>query len=140
MGALEPPPLTPFIIGRDDNWFHGTQARCLGQGLTAAGKDVAMVDEFQAVGDSIADASQSPLKTLFTGATAVEGAEKVAEHVAENHAAQVAIKGALRSQGVKVSASAVGKRASVFGKWFGYVGLALTAKSGYDAYDACRNY
>ena len=71
--------------------------------------------------------------------TAVEGTEKVAEHVAESHAAQVAIKGALRSEGVKISASAVGKRARVFGKGFAAVGAVLTAKTAYDAYDACKN-
>src|SRR6202008_1560557 len=106
MGALNSP-LPQWTIGRDDNWFHGTQARCIGAGLTAAGKDVAMADEFHAVANFIADASLSPLGALFTGGTAVEGVEKIADHVAESHGAQVAIKGALRSEGVKVSASAI---------------------------------
>jgi len=63
----------------------------------------------------------------------------VTEHVAENRAAQVAIKEAMSSQGVKVSVNAVGKRAAKLGKGFAIVGGVLTAKSAYDAYDACRN-
>jgi hypothetical protein len=126
-------------IGPNPDWSGSKRAMCTTQAAKAAGKDLIFYDEFNAVADSIATGSFSPLKDLFSMSTAVTAVEQTADYVAGHRAVQVATRGFLRSEGVRISANAIGKKARLFGKFAGVIGAGLTAKSAYDAYKACMS-
>jgi hypothetical protein len=109
---------------------------CVAQAAKAVGKDLALSDVTKAIIESVDTGSLSPLKDLLSAGTAVTVAQDSADYVAAHRAIQTATRGFLRSQGVRVSANAIGKRAALFGKFAGVIGAGLTAMSGYDAYNA----
>jgi len=129
----------PPTIGPTTDWSDSKQAMCVAQAVKAVGKDLIFSDVFSAVSDSIATGSLSPLKDLLSAGTAVTAVEQTADYVAGQRVIQAATRGFLRSQGFRVSASAIGRDASLLGKWAGVVGLALSTKTGYDAYNACMS-
>jgi hypothetical protein len=74
---------------------------------------------------------------LLSPGYGVDVAEHGADFVAGSMAAKTAIRAALREEAVKVSTKAVGKAATVTGKFASGVGVGITAKSVYDAYKQC---
>ena len=126
-------------IGPETDWFRSKQASCVGQGVEAAGKDLIMYDEANAVVDAAATGSVTPLKQLFSGGTAATAVGQGAKYVATHRAAQKAIKAAARSAGYKVSANAAGKFARGLGKFAGLAGLGFTAYAGYEGYKGCMS-
>jgi RHS repeat-associated protein len=128
-------------IGPDPDWFHGKKAGCIAEGLKSTGKSLINYDEVKAIAAAMASGSMAPLAALLSGGTAADIAGQGADYVARNRAAQMTIRGALRSQGIKVfSARAVAKRATLLGKVFAAIGVALAAKSGTDQYKTCLTF
>jgi hypothetical protein len=125
-------------IGADPDPLDSRKATCIGEGIKAgAAEMIPFNDEIKATADAIADGSLKPFKDAVSTGTAVEAAHQGAEHVAENRSVQKAIKSALRSQGVKTSANAVGRASSLLSKAFTAVSAAFAINAAYGEYQAC---
>jgi RHS repeat-associated protein len=110
------------------------QDYCLRQALKGAAKDITGLSLIGDVAEALTSASFSPLLSPGYG---VDVAEHGADFVAGSMAAKTAIRAALREEAVKVSTKAVGKAATVTGKFASGIGVGITAKSAYDAYKQC---
>jgi hypothetical protein len=126
-------------IGPNPDWSGSKRAMCTAQATKAAGKDLISYDVFDAVANSIATGSFSPLKNLFSMGTAATVGKGTADYVAGNRGVQVATRGFLRSEGVRVSANAIGKRAGLFSKAFAAATVLLAANTARNAYSACMS-
>jgi hypothetical protein len=133
----KPPQSPQATITADPDWFHGRQAQCAEEGLKAGVQDVLFVPEINALGDAFVQGSPKPLLALVSGGTAVYGAEQAADHVASNRGTVIAIRSALRGEGLRISGNAIGRTAGRISKGLAVLGFALSGKAGWDAYQTC---
>jgi len=131
-----------YTMKADPNFWTGLRTTCteegIKEGVKQALRGVIFADQIDAVAGAVMTGSLSPLKHFFTGDAAATAVDKTGHYVAADRAAQVAIKDAARSEGVSISANAVGRwgrRAGILGA---AAGLALTVNDGRNAYNACK--
>ena len=125
---------------------------CAKQAALAVGKNAIAYDLMSKLADKATDAfdnweglnypnvgggSSGSSLPSSPGESVVNGVDKAASFVATNSAAQQFVRAALRSEGVKVSARAVGSTAGVVGKYAGAAGTAYTIVDAVRAFQAC---
>jgi hypothetical protein len=121
------------------DWWTPVNTTCAVEGAERVMKDLTFADEIIAVGRAVSHGSMSPLKELFTVGYAAEAVHQSADYVGTHRAAQLAIRGAARSEGIAVSASKVARAARIVGKAAAMASALITGIDGISAYQKCMS-
>jgi RHS repeat-associated protein len=129
------------------------QESCAKQALLAVGKNAigydlmssfvnkttSAFDNWEGLNYPDEGGNSGPSLPSSPGESAVNDTEHAAGIVATSSAAQQALRAALKSEGVKVSARAVGSTAEAVGKDAGYLGAAYTLADAVRLYNPCMS-
>ena len=136
IGALEPPTPTPLIIGRDNSWMNGAQARCLGPAAKAFVGGLIMKKEIDALASPILGSPNAIEGPVGVGPATV-GAEVGLDKFAESRAAVNAVRSALGEEGHRIAAATIRKAARFGGRVALGAHVAFAFGDAREAYNAC---
>ena len=134
--------MRPFLssasISAQDNWLYTKQADCAVAGAKAFVGGFIMKKEIDSGVDFLAGQSlDETVPGMVTGGTMAKGAEVGLDHAAESRPLTTAVRAALREEGHKVSANAVGRGFKFFSRAALAVHVGLAMNEGREEYNAC---